>query len=223
MVQLTKHDLNFILAQIKIAEAHAAGGDLAALVAGYNGNDGFAQAHLLPYGLRTVDGSYNNLLPGREKWGAADQSFPGIFTPEYMNDADGDRYDFNPLPNVETWYTNNNYANAGTGSGSSPGPGSGTVIDADPRIISNLIVDQTLKNPAAIAAALTHAGLSGQPLMTALTQIVAARDALDAAIAAAEAAEGTIGDLTAAVAAAQLALTGAEAADAAAAAQAAIC
>lgn len=235
MVQLTKHDLNFILAQIKIAEAHAAGGDLAALVAGYNGNDGFAQAHLLPYGLRTVDGSYNNLLPGREKWGAADQSFPGIFTPEYMNDADGDRYDFNPAPNGPgadgimgtaddtgvSWYTNNNYANAGTGSGSSPGPGSGTVIDADPRIISNLIVDQTLKNPAAIAAALTHAGLSGQPLMTALTQIVAARDALDAAIAAAEAAEGTIGGLAAAVAAAQLALTGAEAADAAAAAQAA--
>ncbi|MHA4837558.1 peroxidase family protein [Sphingopyxis sp. MSC1_008] len=221
MVQLTKHDLNFILAQIKIAEAHAAGGDLAALVAGYNGNDGFAQAHLLPYGLRTVDGSYNNLLPGRENWGAADQSFPGIFTPEYMNDADGDRYDFNPMPNVETWYSNNNYANAGPGSGSSPGPGSGTVIDADPRIISNLIVDQTLKNPAAIAAALTHAGLSGAALMTALTQIVAARDALEAATEAAEAAEGTIGDLTAAVAAAQLALTGAQAADTAAAAQAA--
>ena len=235
MVQLTKHDLTFILNQIKIAEAHAAGGDLAALVAGYNGNDGFAQAHLLPYGLRTVDGSYNNLLPGRENWGAADQSFPGIFTPEYINDADGDRYDFNPAPNGPgpdgvmgtpddtgvSWYTNNNYANAGTRTGSQPGPGSGTVIDADPRIISNLIVDQTLKNPAAIAAALTHAGLSGQPLMTALTQIVAARDALDAAIAAAAAAEATIGDLTAAAAAAELALTGAEAADAAAALQAA--
>jgi Ca2+-binding RTX toxin-like protein len=221
MVQLTKHDLNFILAQIKIAEAHAAGGDLAALVAGYNGNDGFAQAHLLPYGLRTVDGSYNNLLPGRENWGAADQSFPGIFTPEYMNDADGDRYDFNPLPNMETWYTNNDYANAGPRTGSQPGPGSGTVIDADPRIISNLIVDQTLKNPAAIAAALTHAGLSGPALMAALTQIVAARDALDAAIAAAAAAEGTLGGLNAAVAAAQLALADAQAADAAAAAQAA--
>lgn len=235
MVQLTKHDLNFILAQIKIAEAHAAGGDLAALVAGYNGNDGFAQAHLLPYGLRTVDGSYNNLLPGRENWGAADQSFPGIFTPQYMNDADGDRYDFNPAPNGPgadgimgtaddtgvSWYTNNNYANAGPRTGSLPGPGSGTVIDADPRIISNLIVDQTLKNPAAIAAALTHAGLSGQPLMAALTQIVAARDALDAAIAAVEAAEGTIDDLTAAVAAAQLALTDAQATDTAAAAQAA--
>ena len=221
MVQLTKHDLNFILAQIKIAEAHAAGGDLAALVAGYNGNDGFAQAHLLPYGLRTVDGSYNNLLPGRENWGAADQSFPGIFTPEYLNDADGDRYDFNPSPTVETWYTNNDYANAGPRTGSQPGPGSGTVIDADPRIISNLIVDQTLKNPAAIAAALTHAGLSGAALMAALTQIVAARDALEAAVTAAAAAEGSLGGLNAAVAAAQLALADAQAADAAAAAQAA--
>lgn len=221
MVQLTKHDLNFILAQIKIAEAHAAGGALAALVAGYNGNDGFAQAHLLPYGLRTVDGSYNNLLPGREYWGAADQSFPGIFTPEYLNDADGDRYDFNPLPNMETWYTNNDYANAGPRTGSQPGPGSGTVIDADPRIISNLIVDQTLKNPAAIAAALTHAGLSGAALMAALTQIVAARDALEAAVTAAAAAEGSLGGLNAAVAAAQLALADAAAADAAAAAQAA--
>ncbi|WP_411340015.1 peroxidase family protein [Sphingopyxis sp. J-6] len=221
MVQLTKHDLGFILNQIKIAEAHAAGGDLAELVAGYNGNDGFAQAHLLPYGLRTVDGSYNNLLPGRENWGASDQSFPGIFTPQYMNDADGDRYDFNPLPDAETLYTNNDYANAGPRPGSQPGPGSGTVIDADPRIISNLIVDQTLNNPAAIAAALTHAGLSGAALMTALTEIVAARDALDAAIAAADGAEGAIGGLTAAVAAAQSVLADAQAADSAAAAQAA--
>ncbi|HEV2596897.1 peroxidase family protein, partial [Sphingopyxis sp.] len=194
MVQLTKHDLTFILKQIQIAEAHAAGGDLAELVAGYNGNDGFAQAHLLPYGLRTVDGSYNNLLPGRENWGAADQSFPGIFTPEYMNDADGDRYDFNPMPNGPgpdgilgtaddtgvSWYTNNNYGNAGTRTGSQPGPGSGTVIDADPRIISNLVVDQTLNNPAAIAAALTHAGMSGSALMAALSEIVDAHTAFRA-------------------------------------------
>jgi Ca2+-binding RTX toxin-like protein len=221
MVQLIKHDLEFILKQIKIAEAHAAGGDLAALVAGYNGNDGLTQAHLLPYGLRTVDGSYNNLLPGREKWGASDQSFPGLFDPTYMNDADGDRYDFNPLPNMETWYNNNDYGNAGTRSGSLPGPGSGTVIDADPRIISNLIVDQTLDNPAAIAAALTHAGLSGQPLMTALSVIVAAKMALDTAVAAAEAAEGSIAGLEADVAEAEQALADAEAAASAAAAQAA--
>ncbi|WP_264048359.1 peroxidase family protein [Methylobacterium flocculans] len=181
MVALVRHDLEFILRQIEIAEAHAGGGILAELVAGYNGNDGLTQAHLLPYGLRTVDGSYNNLLPGREKWGASDQSFPGLFTPTYINDADGDRYDFNPLPNMETWFSNNDYANAGARSGSQPGPGSGTVIDADPRIISNLIVDQTLDNPAAIAAALTHAGLAGQPLMTALSEIVSAHSAAKAA------------------------------------------
>lgn len=180
MVKLVKHDLEFILKQIEIAEAHAAGGDLAALVAGYNGNDGLTQAHLLPYGLRTVDGSYNNLLPGRENWGASDQSFPGLFDPTYMNDGDGDRYDFNPSPVAETWFSNNNYANAGPGSGSVTGPGSGTVIDADPRIISNLIVDQTLNNPAAIAAALTHAGLFGQPLMTALVEIANAHIVLKA-------------------------------------------
>ncbi|HEV7257266.1 MAG TPA: peroxidase family protein [Bosea sp. (in: a-proteobacteria)] len=207
--------------QIQIAESHAAGVDLAELVAGYNGNDGLTQAHLLPYGLRTVDGSYNNLLPGRENWGASDQSFPGLFDPTYMNDADGDRYDFNPLPNMQTWYTNNDYANAGPRTGSQPGPGSGTVIDADPRIISNLIVDQTLNNPAAIAAALTHAGLSGQPLMNALSAIVAAKAALDAAIDAAEAAEGLIAGLQANVDAAELALANATAAASAAMAQAA--
>jgi hypothetical protein len=210
MVHLIKHDLEFILKQIKIAEAHAAGGDLAELVAGYTGNDGFDQAHLLPYGLRTVDGSYNNLLPGREHWGAADQSFPGIFTPNYLNDADGDRYDFDPSPATATWYSNNDYANAGPRSGSQPGPGSGTVIDADPRIISNLIVDQTLNNPAAIATALTHAGLSGQPLMTALGAIVAAKKALDAAIKLAEDAETPIAELQADVDDAELTLTEAE-------------
>lgn len=220
MVSLVKHDLEFILKQIKIAEAHAAGGDLAALVAGYNGNDGLTQAHLLPYGLRTVDGSYNNLLPGRENWGASDQSFPGLFDPTYMNDADGDQYNFSPIPGQTAYYTNNDYANAGTRTGSQPGPGSGTVIDADPRIISNLIVDQTLNNPAAIAAALTHAGISGPALMTALGQIVTAKQALDAAIEAAEGAQGPIADLEADVAEAQIALTTAEAISATAAATA---
>lgn len=76
MVTLVKHDLQFILKQIKIAEAHSAGGDLATLVAEAGnaaGAQGTAtgQAHLLPYGLRTVDGTYNNLIEGRETWGAA--------------------------------------------------------------------------------------------------------------------------------------------------------
>ncbi len=187
MVTLVKHDLEFILKQIKIAEAHAAGGDLAELVAGYNGNDGLTQAHLLPYGLRTVDGSYNNLIPGRESWGAADQSFPGIFDPNYMNDADGDSLVFGP----GMIYDNNDYGVGGSGggdgrpaSGTGPGqtyaPGSGTVIDADPRLISNLIVDQTLNNPAAISAALMHAGVRGAALTTALTEIVNAHTILKA-------------------------------------------
>ena len=57
MVNLVKHDLEFILKQIKIAEAHSAGGDLSKLVAEAGGLDTNAattptQAFLLPYGLR---------------------------------------------------------------------------------------------------------------------------------------------------------------------------
>jgi Animal haem peroxidase len=45
------------------------------------------------------------------------------------------------------------------------------VVDADPRIISNLIVDQTLENPAAVYAALVHAGVSGAAITPAMTEI----------------------------------------------------
>ena len=65
-------------------------------------------------------------------------------------------------------YTNNDYGNAGPLPVTVPGAGSGTVIDADPRIISNLIVDQTLDNPAAICRACTHAGMSGAAAHAAL-------------------------------------------------------
>jgi Ca2+-binding RTX toxin-like protein len=136
MVSLVKHDLEFILKQIKIAEAHAAGGDLATLV----GNP------LAPYGLRTVDGSHNNLVPGRTEWGAADNPFLPMSTPGTpRNDGDGDSLAFGPGMTL----TNTDYG------------ASGDVVDADPRLISNLIVDQTLDNPAAIMAALEHAGYAG--------------------------------------------------------------
>ena len=93
MVNLVKHDLEFILKQIKIAEAHSAGGDLRKLVAEAGGLDPNAattptQAFLLPYGLRTVDGTYNNLVEGRETWGAADQPFPEMSPPQYVNEDD---------------------------------------------------------------------------------------------------------------------------------------
>ena len=59
MVNYIKSDLDFILEQIKIAEAHAAGQPL-------YGADGLVPAYNLSLGLRTVDGTYNHLLPGQE-------------------------------------------------------------------------------------------------------------------------------------------------------------
>ena len=153
MVNLVKHDLQFILKQIKIAEAHAAGADLATLVAEAGGIDANAtqgvslQPHLLPYGLRTVDGSYNNLIDGREQWGASGQPFVPIATPVYGDDGDSDSLMFG-TPANPVWLTNTNYTpGAATGNPMLP---PGTVVDADPRLISNLIVDQTSNNPAAI-------------------------------------------------------------------------
>ena len=61
-------DLTKILAQIKIAERHAAGENLVDII----GQD----AALQPLGLRTVDGSFNNLLPGQSEFGAADTHLP---------------------------------------------------------------------------------------------------------------------------------------------------
>jgi Ca2+-binding RTX toxin-like protein len=128
MVQFVKSDLAFILEQIKISEAHASGQDLNSLLPN----------PFLPWGLRTVDGSMNNLLAGQEQFGAADNPFPRMTTPSYLNDADGDQMPLGPFP--APVITNNDYGV------------NGSVADADPRIISNLIVDQTASNPAAVAA-----------------------------------------------------------------------
>ena len=81
MVQYIKSDLEFILAQIKIAEAHAAGQPL-------YGAGGLIP-HLQPR-LGPADGRrlHNHLLPGQEKWGAADQQFPELVDPVF-GPADG--------------------------------------------------------------------------------------------------------------------------------------
>ncbi|MGB9377356.1 MAG: hypothetical protein WCB04_07575, partial [Mycobacteriales bacterium] len=64
---VTTGDLAFILKQIKISEAHAASltpeNPCGTLVG--PGPDQIPD-RLTPYGLRTVDGSCNNLFPGRE-------------------------------------------------------------------------------------------------------------------------------------------------------------
>ncbi|WP_243375654.1 peroxidase family protein [Microvirga solisilvae] len=188
MVNLVRHDLEFILKQIKIAEAHSSGTPLTEIRVDAQGNistnpsDPLAiSTPLSPYGLRTVDGSYNNLVAGRDQWGAADNPFPRITTPYYRNEND-DSITFgqgSPNPVV---FTDGNYGEMGNPSPQSMGLGGGTLVDADPRIISNLIVDQTLDNPAAIYAALTHAGVTGPDLMTALNEIRSAHTALKTAI-----------------------------------------
>ena len=131
-------DLTKILEQIKVAERHAAGENLVDII----GPD----ATLLPVGLRTVDGSYNHLLPGTELVGSADQLFPRLLPPDFRTVNDAYSVTLVPpsvVPGGVT-ITNNNY--------DPTIPGSHSVADADPRIVSNLIVDQTTRNPAAIEA-----------------------------------------------------------------------
>ncbi|MFC4863516.1 peroxidase family protein, partial [Pseudomonas sp. MAHUQ-62] len=115
MANFNLADLDFILQQILIAEAHASGEDLRDLLPNVQ----------VPFGLRTIDGSFNNLFADQSQFGAADSIFPRLLDPV-----------FRP-------------AEAGT----SYAQITGTVIDSQPRTISNLIVDQTANNPAVVAAA----------------------------------------------------------------------
>ncbi|WP_460894891.1 peroxidase family protein, partial [Ramlibacter monticola] len=115
MVTFIRSDLDFILQQIIIAERQANGESLLDLIPNVD----------LPYGLRTVDGSLNNLVIGQNEFGSADDVFPRLGTAQFLPAEFGTSY-------AQT---------------------SGTVIDSQPRVISNLIVDQTANNPAAIAVA----------------------------------------------------------------------
>uniref|UniRef100_Q07SX1 Heme peroxidase n=1 Tax=Rhodopseudomonas palustris (strain BisA53) TaxID=316055 RepID=Q07SX1_RHOP5 len=173
---LNQADLAFILRQIKVAEAHAAGTALTSIYVDAAGNvvaQGTPGAVLaiadpkVPAGLRTVNGEDNNIVPGREEWGAADQSMPRLLTSSYTTGAG--TLDLNgPAPGGAV--TGGNYA------------GPGTIVDTAPRTVSNLIVDMSLNNPAAIIAALTFAGsgdvLGDQGEITAaFLALKAARDA----------------------------------------------
>ena len=142
---VTPADLAFILKQIKIAEAHSA--VLAAQGPGDSSDPVRCQSMigtgpnqiespLVSFGLRTVDGSCNNLQAGQATYGAADQTFPRLTEPVFAPAED-----ITPaLPVGPLGPTS--YAQT-----------SGSVIDSEPRLVSNLIVDQTSENPAAVAAA----------------------------------------------------------------------
>ncbi|GAB3259036.1 hypothetical protein GCM10027425_20990 [Alteromonas gracilis] len=132
-------DLEFILRQIRISEHHAAGGPLVCADPA-DLSDTCVPNRRLPFGLRTVDGRDNNLFPGRRDFGAAQTPFKRRVTPRF---DDADSGPFGPGGSV----VSTSYAQK-----------RGVVVDADPRRISNLIVDQTTQNPAAVAAAQDVAG-----------------------------------------------------------------
>ncbi|WP_459251709.1 peroxidase family protein [Metapseudomonas phytobenefica] len=131
MITLIKQDLAFILDQIIVAERHADGESLYDLV----GNP------LLPIGLRTVNGTWNNLIPGYEYYGSADQLMPRMLAPEFI-DADFGIDGPGAPPGFPDSTTQTSYEQT-----------SGYVVDSAPRTISNLISDQSATNPAAVAAA----------------------------------------------------------------------
>ncbi|MGA8211410.1 MAG: peroxidase family protein [Nocardioidaceae bacterium] len=132
---VTAGDLSFILKQIKIAERHAAtytADNPCGTLVGPARNQ--VPDRLTAYGLRTVDGSCNNLYAGRETFGATDQPFPRLTRPTFR-DAEASPPAFGP--SRPTSYQQLK----------------GLVFDTQPRLISNLIADQTAANPAARAAA----------------------------------------------------------------------
>src|SRR3954467_1717191 len=134
---VTAGDLSFILKQIKIAERHAttltASNACGTLV--NQPGDGIPDAEQVPdiitsYGLRTVDGSCNNLKNATTyRYTASDEVFPRLTTPVFR--------DAEPItPSLPV---------------GAPGPTSykqkqGNVVDSQPRVVSNLIDDQTSTN-----------------------------------------------------------------------------
>jgi hypothetical protein len=142
-------DLRFIFHQIEVAENHAGGGTL--LGPGPNQVNLFGTANpQLPLGLRTVDGSFNNLVPVPDQhlFGAADLPFPRLTTPNFRS---AETLPFDP----------DGAGPQAAGAPTSYSQKTGFVSDAQPRIISNLIVDQTANNPAAFAAAANPCGSGG--------------------------------------------------------------
>src|SRR3954452_7141030 len=134
---LTPGDLKFILRQIKISERHATTAtreNPCETLVGPGTNQ--IPDRLSSYGLRTVDGSCNNLYQdqGRAFFGAADQTFPRLTKPRFVDPEGAPGF---PVPSAPGGYNSKK----------------GNVVDAKPRTISNLIVDQTSTNPAAVAAA----------------------------------------------------------------------
>ena len=154
MAKFNKNDIRFVLEQIKIAEQNRYISWNTTTNEGEGGADllGLVGDPLFTFGLRTVDGTFNNLVPGQQDFGAADTLFPRLLPQRFLNDADGDSVTLAPAGasgpgSPALTITNTNYAALNLA-----GTATRSVVDADPRIISNLIVDQSSANHAAVAA-----------------------------------------------------------------------
>ena len=141
---LNQNDLEFILRQIQISEAHAADETNPSNYELYCPDQGVAAQNCVddiarPAGVRTVDGSYNNLL--NTEFGASDEAFPRLLTPEWRQaepEVAGLDFEANdPADTADCDPGVTCYAQT-----------QGIVYDSHPREISNLIVDQTTNNPA---------------------------------------------------------------------------
>ncbi|MEQ1811645.1 MAG: hypothetical protein ABL889_17070, partial [Terricaulis sp.] len=118
-----------------------------------------------PWGLRQVNGMNNHIIPGQETWGSADQLFPRMLTPLWRSAG------------VVTMPVGPGQA---LGSSTSYAQTSGFVFDPSIRLISNLIVDQTANNPAAVEVAFGSVGLGGAGNIPELQAQLAAAQALAA-------------------------------------------
>ncbi|MGI9405448.1 MAG: peroxidase family protein, partial [Hyphomicrobiaceae bacterium] len=120
-----------------------------------------------PIGMRTLSGELNNLLQDQSTFGTTGE-FPRLGEADYRDDsATGFPETGFPLgPPGAPVVTNTDYQQSGsqdnTGPGDVPdGVADGDVVDSDPRIISNLVVDLSVNNPAAIVAAGADPGTDG--------------------------------------------------------------
>ncbi|MBU1335926.1 MAG: heme peroxidase [Alphaproteobacteria bacterium] len=176
MVNLIKNDLEFILKQIKIAEAHTdainAGADPRTAL------EALVSSPLLPLGLRTVDGTLNNFQSNYVTSGASDVAMTRLLDPIYKTAELATARPGMPQPTVPTSYNQT----------------SGSVYDSQPRVISNLVADQSLNNPAAIAGALASLGITGAAALAIVNEVMTLQAQVRAAEAAVASAAQTASD-----------------------------
>ncbi|MGA9278437.1 peroxidase family protein, partial [Ilumatobacter sp.] len=145
--QLSANDLDFIMDQIEISEAHAyafeTGDNNYSLLCADNADESgtCVRDEQLPHGLRTVDGSFNNLV--NVDWGSSNELMPRLLPADFR---DADLVD-PPLPLGPP----GGPTVSGQTSYEQTAPGD-FVVDSQARVASNLIVDTTDNNPSALAA-----------------------------------------------------------------------